>query len=172
MTTSTNFCYRHPDRETGLRCNRCERPICASCAVRTPTGYRCPECIREQKRVFDTAKAQDYVLAFIVAAVIAYVGGLVLSNLGFFVFFLSPFAGIAAAEAVRWVVQKRRAKTLFQIATAGVVVGGLVLILDDLFFLLVFRDLGFLVGLLWPAIYIVIAAITTYTRLAGIQLRY
>lgn len=171
MTTSTNYCYRHPDRETGLRCNRCDKYICGSCAVRTPTGYRCTECIREQKKVFDTAQVQDYVLAFIVAGVISFFGGLVLSRLGFFVFFLSPFAGIAAAEAVRWVVQKRRSTTLFQIATAGVVVGGLVLILDDLFFLFVIREPGILIGLLWPAIYILIAAGTAYTRLSGIQLR-
>ncbi|NUS28420.1 MAG: rhomboid family intramembrane serine protease, partial [Streptomyces sp.] len=26
-------CYRHPDRETGIRCTRCERPICPECMV-------------------------------------------------------------------------------------------------------------------------------------------
>ena len=56
--TTTLYCYVHPDRETGLRCNRCERPICADCAVLTPTGYRCKECVREQKKVFDTAEWQ------------------------------------------------------------------------------------------------------------------
>lgn len=172
MTTTANTCYRHPDRETELRCNRCDRYICPSCAVRTPTGYRCPECIREQKKVFNTAQVQDYALGFIVAGVVSYLGGLVLSNLGFFVFFLSPVAGIAAAESVRWVVQKRRSKTLFQVATAGVVAGGLVLILDDLLLFLAFRDPGILIGLLWPAVYMAIAAVTTYTRLSGIQLRY
>ena len=54
--TDTLYCYVHPNRPTSLRCNRCERPICAECAVRTPTGYRCPECIRSQQKIFDTAK--------------------------------------------------------------------------------------------------------------------
>ncbi|MGW3865208.1 rhomboid family intramembrane serine protease, partial [Streptomyces sp. NPDC005047] len=26
-------CYRHPDRETGIRCTRCERPICTDCMI-------------------------------------------------------------------------------------------------------------------------------------------
>ncbi|UCM89126.1 rhomboid family intramembrane serine protease [Streptomyces marincola] len=39
-------CYRHPDRETGIRCARCDRPICPSCMVSAPVGYQCPECVR------------------------------------------------------------------------------------------------------------------------------
>lgn len=37
-------CYRHPDRPTGLRCVRCDRPICTECAHHGPTGYRCADC--------------------------------------------------------------------------------------------------------------------------------
>jgi membrane associated rhomboid family serine protease len=36
-------CYRHPDRETGLSCSVCERPICTDCATFAPVGLRCPE---------------------------------------------------------------------------------------------------------------------------------
>lgn len=39
-------CYRHPKRETLLRCGRCERPICEKCAVIGPAGQRCPECAK------------------------------------------------------------------------------------------------------------------------------
>ncbi len=39
-------CANHPERETGLRCNRCGKPICSQCAVQTPVGYRCRECVR------------------------------------------------------------------------------------------------------------------------------
>ncbi len=39
-------CYRHPDRETGIRCARCERPICPSCMISAPVGYQCPECVQ------------------------------------------------------------------------------------------------------------------------------
>ena len=37
-------CSYHPNVMTGLRCNRCGKPICPQCAVRTPVGMRCPDC--------------------------------------------------------------------------------------------------------------------------------
>ncbi len=37
-------CYRHPGRETLVRCSNCERPICTSCMTQSPVGVRCPEC--------------------------------------------------------------------------------------------------------------------------------
>jgi len=43
-------CYRHPDRETGLSCSNCDRPICADCLRQSPVGQRCPECASEQQR--------------------------------------------------------------------------------------------------------------------------
>lgn len=45
ITLPTMTCYRHPTTETLLRCNRCNRPICATCSRQTDVGYRCPECI-------------------------------------------------------------------------------------------------------------------------------
>lgn len=44
-------CYRHPNRETGVSCSNCGRPICPDCMTPTPVGMRCPECARQRTRV-------------------------------------------------------------------------------------------------------------------------
>jgi membrane associated rhomboid family serine protease len=44
-------CYRHPNRETGVSCSNCGRPICPDCMTPTPVGMRCPECARQRTPV-------------------------------------------------------------------------------------------------------------------------
>ena len=48
-------CYRHPDRETGVSCSSCGRPICPDCMTATPVGMRCPECSRQKTEVRTSA---------------------------------------------------------------------------------------------------------------------
>jgi membrane associated rhomboid family serine protease len=44
-------CYRHPNRETGVSCSNCGRPICPECMTSTPVGMRCPECAKQRTPV-------------------------------------------------------------------------------------------------------------------------
>jgi membrane associated rhomboid family serine protease len=52
-------CYRHPNRETGVRCSNCERPICPDCMTSTPVGMRCPECARQRTKARTIRSASD-----------------------------------------------------------------------------------------------------------------
>ena len=44
-------CYRHPNRETGVSCSNCGKPICPDCMTATPVGMRCPDCSRQRTSV-------------------------------------------------------------------------------------------------------------------------
>jgi membrane associated rhomboid family serine protease len=44
-------CYRHPNRETGVSCSNCGKPICPDCMTATPVGMRCPDCSRQRTEV-------------------------------------------------------------------------------------------------------------------------
>lgn len=173
---STLYCENHPSRETILRCNRCNKPICTKCAVSTPTGYRCPECVRGQQKTFDSAEWYDYPVSFTLALVLAFIGSQLVQFIGFFTILLAPVAGVVIAEAVRFVVRKRRSKRLFQVATVGAALGSVIPLLSYLAtFLLVlaqgsFGGLGFLLPLVWQGLYAFIVISTMYYRLSGIRL--
>jgi hypothetical protein len=142
--------------------------------VHTPTGYKCKECIRDHNRTFTkaftTANWYDYLIAPLVAGFLGFVGTLIASRIGFFILILSPIAGVYIARAVQWAVKKRRSKYLPVVATAAVVVGGLLTQIIPLTFFFMTWELAWLGSLLWPGIFIFMAASTTYIRLAGIQI--
>ena len=170
QSSSALFCANHPGVETTLRCNRCEKPICPKCAVRTPTGYRCKECVRGQLKKFDTAEWYDYLLGFAVAGLLSLLGSFLISlvgSIGFIGWFLvvmgAPTAGAIIAEAVRRVIQRHRSKPLFLTIIIAVVLGALPLVLINLLRMNLF-------GILFQGIYLFLVAPAVYYRLSGMQL--
>ncbi len=169
-SNAVHYCANHPDRATTLRCNNCGKYICAKCAVHMATGYRCQECVRGQRKTFETATPTDYIVGFVVASALSAVGGFLAVTIGFFTILLAPFAGGIIAEAVRAATSRRRAPNLFLIEAAGVALGGLIFIARPLLFFFASGDLRALISLLWPVVYVAMATPTAYYRISGISI--
>jgi hypothetical protein len=126
--------------------------------------------VKSHQKSFDTAEWFDYPLGFIVAAILSGVAAFLVTligGIGIFGWFLiaagAPVAGTAIAESVRFVTRRRRSKNLFITVAVGVVVGALPIALFQLLTMNIF-------GIVFQAIYLVIAVPLVYTRLSGIQL--
>jgi len=119
------YCANHPTVETRLRCNRCGKPICTRCAIQTPVGYRCKECVNQQQAVFYTGGVTDYVIGGLIALVLGGIAGYLITLLGawFFALILGPTVGFGIAEAVRLAVRRRRSRYLWAVVGAGIVIG-------------------------------------------------
>jgi len=171
-------CVNHPDVETYLRCNKCGQPICAKCAVQTPVGYRCRSCINAQQQVFYADfRPVHYVVVALVALPLSLVAGILIPMIGWFTFFLSPLAGVGIAEASRWAIRRRRGKYVWVVVCACIILGGLPMILLPLLGIaaaallagdtsgLAGAAVGGLFGMLWSAVYVVMATGAAYWRL-------
>ncbi|MBE2271118.1 MAG: B-box zinc finger protein [Anaerolinea sp.] len=124
----TLYCTVHPDRETELRCNKCGRPMCSQCAVQTPVGYRCRECVRGIQQTYYKATSRDDLITFAVAVVALAVIGYLLTSIRLpilFILILGFPAGGAVAEVIIRLTEKRRSRRMPEIAAAGAVLGGI-----------------------------------------------
>jgi MFS family permease len=185
LNDSMLYCANHPKTPTALRCNRCGKPVCSKCIVRTPVGYRCRECVRGQQQVFETAVASDYVITAVIVAPLACLAGFLATSLGFFVIFLAPVVGGLLAELVRAAVRRRRGRRLNWVAAGAFGVGCLPLLLGPLLLVLtgllggpdqnltrMVANVLFSAGLsfMWIVVYGVLGAGALYARLRGISI--
>lgn len=169
--TETTYCYAHPTRETTLRCKNCDRYICTSCAVRTPTGYMCKDCVNQRRKVFDTALWYDYLIGFGITFLLSLLSsllvGIVASFIGFFIFFLAAIigrgAGVFISNITLRAINKRRSRNLFYACAIGVALGAIPIAIAMFFFGNWFVAIAVI-------IYAVIVTPTVYTRVSGIQL--
>ncbi len=128
LESEIHYCAVHPERDTGLRCNRCERYMCVDCAKRTPVGYTCRECVRGHEDRFFEGTVLDYGLV----AAACVVGGaltpfVMLLLGGFFIlgFIVAPAIGGGAAQIALQLTGRRRGRYSAYVAAGGVLAGGI-----------------------------------------------
>jgi len=161
------YCVNHPETETALRCNRCNRPVCVNCVKLTDVGYRCKDCIREQQDVFFNAETRDYfvvaIVSFVLAAIAAPVIEALLGILGLFfgiilAVVLGPAVGGVAATIIRKSVGRRRGRYMGIVAVVAIILGMLLGIVVAGFF-----GVGF--ALIPIAVFLFLALSTIYATL-------
>jgi hypothetical protein len=120
------FCYRHPDRETWIRCGRCDRPICTSCAMQGPVGSRCKQC---GKLAFDPLTSftpGQLALGIATAVGGGLIAGFIGARIGFFSLFIGYFAGMFLADLVVRATGYKRGPVMVAIVFGGIALGSLV----------------------------------------------
>jgi len=168
-TDTTLYCANHPQVETLLRCNRCGKPICMRCAVRTPVGYRCKDCVRGQQSVFYTASRTHQAAGSAVALLLGLLLGVLsyfAGQLSWLALFIAPVVGGVAGEAIFRASGRKRARRFDWIGSGLVAVGALLAFLPLYLILRVlmrgYLDLWLL---LWGLVFIALAVGTVYARL-------
>jgi len=145
------YCTVHPDRGTSLRCNRCGRPMCVRCAVQTPVGYRCRECVRNQQDIYYTATPLDAVIAAAASAGVSllanYVAGLLPP---FLMLFLAAATGGTLPQLIGALTGRRRGRYTHFAVAAGIVIGAIPTLLPLAQVVLIGAPLA---ALLWPALF-------------------
>ncbi len=130
-----HYCAFHPNVETGLSCNRCEKYICPRCMVQSSVGARCRECAQVRRLPTFDVKPVYYLRGSVVGILVALVTGVIWGFLrafsfGYFSWALSIGAGYLIGEAVSQAVNRKRGPGLAWIAgiSMGIafVVSGLV----------------------------------------------
>ena len=173
-------CYKHKDRKTLLRCNKCNRPICLECAVQTPTGYRCKDCIKTQQQVFDTAQTKDYIIGGMIAFVLAFAGSYVEQMIPFLSFLSAVIVGGAVGKlictAVRSAVSKRRSRTLNVVVLAAAGIGSLLPRLTGIriiieYYIEMGMVLSGLTQILMSLLYVIVLCLTIRFDLEGMIFR-
>jgi hypothetical protein len=161
-------CAFHPKRETQLRCNRCDKPICIQCATHTPTGYRCPECIKSQQKVFITTKWFDHLIAASITGVIALLGSLFGSYLGYVTIFIAMGAGYLTVLLTKKAIKNRRSPLLKYVMSGTALLASMapaIIYLYQNYWLLGYGLVGGLYTILWRLAYPVVITGYIYYQL-------
>lgn len=120
------FCYRHPDRETYVRCGRCDQPICTSCAMQGPVGMRCKQCGKPVRDALASLTPQQTFTAVGFASGAGALVGFFAMQFGWFMILLGFFAGGFLVEALDRSIGMKRGRRMVAIVVAGILLGALV----------------------------------------------
>lgn len=121
-------CPRHPGVQTGLRCSRCDTPICPRCMVQSPVGARCPDCAQVMRAPMYIVSSPDILKALGVALIGGIVMGLLWGTIGaafsrgFFLIFVGAGLGYAFTKMMEFATRGKRGPVIVSFAIGGILV--------------------------------------------------
>ena len=134
-------CHWHPERETGLTCGNCGKPICVECLRQHPVGIRCKECSRPTQLPTHQISASYMARGIAATLSLGVVGGIALAFLqalipaiGFLFFFLMFGLGHLIGEGLSSAVNRRRGRPYQYMAAGAVLIATLPMIVGILVF--------------------------------------
>lgn len=124
----TNYCARHKDTPTKLRCGRCDTLVCPKCMVHGPVGVRCTDCGKPAALPIYQVSTPLLLRAIAASVVIGVAGGLALlivRALIFGLFYLIASAGLGyvVSEGTSYAANRKRGRTLAIVAASGALIG-------------------------------------------------
>jgi hypothetical protein len=117
------YCYRHPDRETWVRCGRCDQPICSRCAMQGPVGFRCRECGRPARDPLTSIRPSQIAVGLGISLLGGLVVGLISGRIGLFGLLISWFIGGVTADAIIRFIGFKRGPRMMGALFGGILVG-------------------------------------------------
>jgi hypothetical protein len=112
-------CARHPQRETFVRCGKCDRPICPDCMVSGPVGVRCRDCAHQSLDPLMRGSPRQYLLG----ALSAFASALLLGWMPRALLWLGIIYGYVIAEATLRGGGRKRGLAMQVIAGLAAAVG-------------------------------------------------
>ena len=163
-----DFYEMRQDEDPVLRCNRCNTPITPQTAVLTPTGYRCKACVRGQQSVFDSSHATDPIIAFFVAAAIAFGGSWLVAPLGFIILLVATGLGLLIYNVNRLLLKRRRGKRIDIAVLFGAIVRASPLLIRQILVMIKTGQLMAGAGsIIWYIAYAGLIAASAYAQSKG-----
>ena len=123
----SGVCKNHADRDSSLKCIRCDEFICIDCAVKTPVGYTCPQCIRENEDKYFDATPLDYIISAVVALPVSLIAAYFLSGFGFWLIFIGGFVGTVIARVAQSLSRRRRGRYIPHVVAGCIIVAALLI---------------------------------------------
>ena len=159
--TEINYCTKHPNKQTNLRCNRCNELICPRCMVASPVGIRCLNCGKSTPLPTKSLTSYDLVKAIATSITLGLLAGfifllVIIQKLPFtLITVLASMAlwGYILGQVISLVTGKKRGLSLQIIGIVGIVMSFFPMVLFQIWF--VSFDLFYIFGLGF-GIYIII----------------